>query len=387
MPIESAHSDTHRNSAGAATATVCPNCRAEMPSEMRFCRQCGFRLGEGVAEFTETVRFEKTPPSAAQPKGQAASAPQPSAKPTPKWDSCTSINEWGALAVDMSQKAILKATRHLEEQRLKHEQKQGRKQEQKPAKQKQQQPPKEARHRSSFMGWLIVIIIISVITSGGFIRLSGLRQLRDSLRGLSGRSSSARASRSWVGTSGFKASDGGVTFDKVEPAGSPADKAGLVGGDVITSFDGQTVKNGDELRKLLTATPVGKTVDVVYLRDGETRTTKLTTVSEDEVERLEDAADDRVQGYVGIGSSSEQVRIPGTNISGVRLDSIKRNNPAYIAGMRDGDIVIEFDGVPTRTYAELESRTRRAAPDSTVKAVIMRGAERIEMLIKVGIDD
>ncbi|HEX7997206.1 MAG TPA: PDZ domain-containing protein [Pyrinomonadaceae bacterium] len=381
MPIESAHSDTHRKSAAAATATVCPNCRTAMPSEMRFCRQCGFRLGEGVAEFTETVRFEKRPPSAAQPEGQAASAPHASAKPAPNWDSCASINEWGALAVDMSQKAILKATKHLEEQRQKHERKQ------KQPQQRKQQPPREARHRSSFTGWLIMIIIISVIASGGFIRLSGLRELRESLRGLSSRSSSARASRSWVGTSVFKTSDGGVTFDKVEPAGSPADKAGLVGGDVITSFDGQAVKNGDELRKLLTATPVGKTVDVVYLRDGETRTTKLTTVSEDEVERLGDAADNRVRGYVGIGGSSEQVRIPGTNISGVRLDSIRRNNPAYIAGMRDGDIVIEFDGVPTRTYAELESRTRRAAPDSTVKAVVMRGAERIEMLIKVGIDD
>ncbi|HEX4900232.1 MAG TPA: hypothetical protein VFV61_06840, partial [Pyrinomonadaceae bacterium] len=28
-----------------------------MPRQLRFCRNCGFRLGEGLAEYTETVRF------------------------------------------------------------------------------------------------------------------------------------------------------------------------------------------------------------------------------------------------------------------------------------------------------------------------------------------
>src|SRR5918992_1188352 len=37
--------------------TTCSNCQSAMPSELRFCRNCGFRLGEGLAEYTETVRF------------------------------------------------------------------------------------------------------------------------------------------------------------------------------------------------------------------------------------------------------------------------------------------------------------------------------------------
>jgi hypothetical protein len=47
----------------AAGLTLCPNCRAAMPGQMRFCRLCGYRLGEGVAEYAETVRL------AAQPAG------------------------------------------------------------------------------------------------------------------------------------------------------------------------------------------------------------------------------------------------------------------------------------------------------------------------------
>ena len=38
--------------------TSCGNCHAPMPKELRFCRNCGFRLGEGSAEYTETVRFQ-----------------------------------------------------------------------------------------------------------------------------------------------------------------------------------------------------------------------------------------------------------------------------------------------------------------------------------------
>lgn len=368
MQTEPTRFDTQTG--GADAVKMCPSCRAEMPREMRFCRACGFRLGEGVAEFTETVRFDKAPANKA--RGAATRHAQgPATFAFPKAQSFGSVNDWGALAKDFKS-AIKSAAGHIEQERLKQ---QRRKQ------QPMQQPKKEQRHRSHWMGWLIAIIIFSVLSSGGF---SALRRFRD----LRGSSSSARnAARSWVGADDLKNSDKGVTFNKVEPAGSPLDKAGLVGGDLIASFDGQPVKNVGDLTKLLAATPVGKTVDVVYIRDGETKTTRLTTVSKAEIERLKEAADDKEQGYVGIGGSSEQIAIPGTNISGVQLNSIKRNNPAYIAGMRDGDIVIEFDGVPIRTYDELESRAGRAVPDSVVKVVVMRGAERLEIPVKVGVDD
>src|SRR5467141_3579016 len=41
-----------------AAVTTCGNCHSPMPKELRFCRNCGFRLGEGSAEYTETVRFQ-----------------------------------------------------------------------------------------------------------------------------------------------------------------------------------------------------------------------------------------------------------------------------------------------------------------------------------------
>jgi S1-C subfamily serine protease len=78
------------------------------------------------------------------------------------------------------------------------------------------------------------------------------------------------------------------------------------------------------------------------------------------------------------------VQIPNTNIYGVQVNEVYKNRPAYIAGLRDGDIVIEFGGVPIRTLEEFNKRIDRALPDSTVKVVVIRGSERLEIPVKMG---
>jgi len=179
----------------------------------------------------------------------------------------------------------------------------------------------------------------------------------------------------------------GVFVRDVTPPGSAADKAGLLGGDLITSFDGKPVKSSDELSNLLSNTPVGKNVDVTFIRDGETKTVKLVTVSENDNDNLQEVFDDAPKGFLGVSDNFPRVQVPGMNIYGVQLKEVYKNRPAYIAGLRDGDIVIEFNGTPIRTSEEFNDRIDRAAPDSTVKVVVMRGGERQEYMVKMGIDD
>jgi len=50
--------------------------------------------------------------------------------------------------------------------------------------------------------------------------------------------------------------------------GSPADKAGLEVGDVITQFDGQTIMDMDSLVEQVNKTRIGSTVDMYVIRDG-----------------------------------------------------------------------------------------------------------------------
>src|ERR1700726_3631847 len=58
----------------------------------------------------------------------------------------------------------------------------------------------------------------------------------------------------------------GVVIMGVEP-GSPAEKAGLKGGDVITSVNGTPVKSGNDLVNPISLAPIGSKVKLTYVRD------------------------------------------------------------------------------------------------------------------------
>lgn len=313
--------------------TVCGNCRSPMPTNLRFCRNCGYRLGEGSAEYTETIHFQNKPPGALPGQGPASSFPP-------------YVAPGGAMATATGAQV------------------------------------KKRRGRMSGMTWMFLGLLIFFIAAAGFTAL--IRPIRQNIGDEIVRQA---APRSYAGVHEFDTAEGGVTFDNVEPPGSPADKAGLVGGDIILTVDGRPIRTDDEMMELLRGTPVGNTLEVVYTRDGETKNTKLTTISEQEFKRLGIVFSKRPEGHGRFGfddDNTERVAIPGTKMFGVRLDDISRNLPADMAGIKQGDIVIEFDKVPIRTPEELSSRVERALPYSTIPVVVMRGTERIEIPVKMG---
>jgi S1-C subfamily serine protease len=284
-----------------------------MPAELRFCRNCGFRLGEGSAEYTQTMRFDGEAPGV-------------------------------------------------------------------PARASTSARVKRGRRKMGGMAWIFVGLLAFFVCAAAFTAVISPMKHRVAVV-------QQQMNKSYAGVDEFENSDAGVTFTRVNPPDGPADKAGLIGGDVIVSFDGQRIENEDQLTNLMTHTPPGKTVDVVYKRDGETKTTKLTTVSRDDIQRLNEAFRARPEGRGQFGfddDDTEIVEVPGTKIHGVRLDTIYQNRPADMAGLKKGDVVIEFGGVPIRTAAELVMRVQRAAPYSTVKVVVMRGGEKLEIPVKMG---
>lgn len=316
------------------SVTNCANCHSPMPRELRFCRNCGFRLGEGSAEYTETVRFQDVPSGAMGKNSSAATGMGPG-------------YVGGAMA--MSTAGAIK----------------------------------KRRRRLSGTSWLFIGLLIFFVAAAAFTAI--VRPVRTNTP--FGDGPVVAAPVSFVGVDNFDTTDGGVTFDNVEPPGAPADKAGLVGGDIITTFDGQTVSTDDEMTDLLRRTPIGKTVDVVFMRDGVSQTVKLTTVSRDEGERLEEVFANRPAGRAQFGyedGEAKRVAIPNTPMFGVRLGEILANRPADIAGVKEGDIVLEFDGIPIRTEGEFLSRVRRAEPYSTIILLVLRGQEKIEIPVKMG---
>ena len=293
----------------AAATTTCSNCHSAMPSELRFCRNCGFRLGTSLGDASHFAGADIT-----------ATGSGPMVAP-------------------------------------------------------------KKRRRMSGMAWVFIGLLIFFVGAAAFTAL--VNPIRDNVS----TAIKQRVVKSYVGADGWNTSDNGVTFDSISAPGSPADVAGLVGGDVITKFDGQEVRDEDQMEELMTRTPIGKTVEIEYIRDGEKKTTKLTTISQEEFGRLSKEFSRRPEGRGQFGyedGDAERVQVPGTNIYGIKLNTILNSRPADMAGIKNGDIVIEFDGVPIRTTDEFLMRVRRAVPYSTVKVVVMRGEEKMEIPVKMG---
>jgi len=67
----------------------------------------------------------------------------------------------------------------------------------------------------------------------------------------------------------------GAVVERVAPD-SPAERAGIKAGDVITGFDGEKVRSARQLARLVNETPPGRTVPAAVLRDGKSVDLKIT---------------------------------------------------------------------------------------------------------------
>jgi membrane-associated protease RseP (regulator of RpoE activity) len=339
--MQTGHEEAGREFDGTSTVT-CPNCRAELVAGLRFCRMCGFRLGEGVEEYTETRRFDgKTPPFA--PPAAAQGAPP-----------FASHNTWTAAP-------LAPVAPHA------------------PARQKAADQWQWSNlykpWRFGWVGWVVLSLVIMFVV-GTAVRQSARR------RAIARDAPVVSVERE---VDGFETADGGGVFiEGLDGPGTTLEQAGLLGGDVITAFDGKPVRDERAMRRILRETPPGKSVEFIYVRDGETRTTTLTTAEAGSYRGstvLEARPGGRGQIGVNLG---DRVRVPSLNTYGTELDDVNRNGPADLAGLKDGDIVLEFNGKPTRTPGDLRLRIYEAIPGSTVVATVMRGGERLDIPVKVG---
>src|SRR5262249_3262901 len=64
--------------------------------------------------------------------------------------------------------------------------------------------------------------------------------------------------------------------------GSPASTAGLRGGDLIIEFDGRPVKSPKQLADIVANTPVGRTIKLKFLRNGQAQTASITLAARPE---------------------------------------------------------------------------------------------------------
>jgi serine protease Do len=140
---------------------------------------------------------------------------------------------------------------------------------------------------------------------------------------------------------------------------SPAEKAGIKAGDVITKVNGAEIRDGRHLTVTISQNSPDSEVAVEYLRDGKpaVATVKLGLRPNTAVAGTEGAApaNDGVLNGVNVGDITPQLRdelkLPA-RIKGVVITEIDPDSPAARQGLREGDLVLEMNRKPVTNADE-----------------------------------
>lgn len=146
----------------------------------------------------------------------------------------------------------------------------------------------------------------------------------------------------------------GALVSQVNP-GSPAEKAGLAAGDVVTEVNGQPVGDAHELTSRIGAMAPGESASITYMRKGQTKTVKVILVERDVKAMSQQGEDGGSQGgaadTLGMSLSPQDPRT-GKPVGGLLVVNVEAGSPAAEAGVRRGDIIAEINQRPVATAEE-----------------------------------
>lgn len=202
-----------------------------------------------------------------------------------------------------------------------------------------------------------------------------------------------RTRRGWIGVRIQSVTDeiaeslgaknaGGALVATITPK-SPAETTGLKVGDIITSFNGQPIKEMRELPRKVAEAPIGKDVDITYLRDGKETKGRIL------VEEMEKAEE---EGLLSSGPRSEAL---GTSIDavgmtvepmsdelrqsfnisqtvdGVVVTGVKDRSEAAEKGLIDGDVIVEINQQPVRDPAKAKEIIEKAKENGRASVLLL----------------
>ena len=185
---------------------------------------------------------------------------------------------------------------------------------------------------------------------------------------------------------GLKERGGVLVADVID--GTPAQKSGLMDGDVILGIAGEDVSTTNELSRRVASYQPGKEVDLKIQRDGKIRNLKVKLGQRDEnqtvaANNVPSNDNDSLAADVGLRVSElndmlrQQFRVPD-GVNGVVVTAVRPGSPAEDAGLQPGVVILQVDGQPVVSGDDLRgkiSNAKRSGKD----AVLLRmqfGANR-----------
>lgn len=181
---------------------------------------------------------------------------------------------------------------------------------------------------------------------------------------------------------GLEDASGALVTDVPE---GPAMTAGIEAGDVIVTFDGQDVADTRELVRKVGNTQVGKAVDVVVFRNGESQTLKITLGRRETAEAVPasaPASDPIEEEFLGMTVSNLTAELReelglDEEAEGLVVTDLADTSDAFDKGMRAGDLIAEAGQQQVETVGDLEDRIADAkdAGRKSLLLLVRRGGD------------
>lgn len=178
--------------------------------------------------------------------------------------------------------------------------------------------------------------------------------------------------------------------------GSPAEQSGILPGDIIMKYDGSPVKGRiaediPRFNAMVMSTPIGSTVDIEVLRDGETMSLAVETVPRsaargDDFEVLSWGM--TVRNLTKL--SALEMKRPNTD--GVLVVTMRPGGPVQEARPRleRGDVILKVSGEPVSSISDIKRVTKNIVGESEDRVPVIvevaRGGENVMTVVRVGIE-
>lgn len=157
---------------------------------------------------------------------------------------------------------------------------------------------------------------------------------------------------------------------------SPAAKAGLKEGDVITAVNGKKV-NSESLGAAVTVHAPGAKIKVDYLRAGKKATAEVALVDRDAffAARSRNESGKKQPGHIVLGVTVEE------DDKGVFAFAVENGFTGQAAGVQKGDRITHFNGKEVKTLDGLEALLKKAESGKEVSLRLVRGEETVDVVV------
>jgi serine protease Do len=164
-------------------------------------------------------------------------------------------------------------------------------------------------------------------------------------------------------------------------SGSPADKAGVEAGDVITRFDGKVIEKASDLPRFVGSIKPGNRSTLTVFRRGAAKELSIVigevepekTAARKPADREEKPKPSAAVQLLGLSVSElgdaqkKELKIKG----GVKVDAVSEG--AARAGLREGDVIVQIANTDVTTMKEFEAALARLDKSKPVSVLFRRG--------------